>query len=43
MFGIMIAVAFQNVFHIEMHQNNILLLFLNFIFEINMSKQFKNI
>jgi hypothetical protein len=28
LFGSVIAVAFQNAFHLEMYQNNILLLFL---------------
>jgi hypothetical protein len=41
-FGIAAAVAFQSVFRLEMHQNNIFFIFLKFIFDINTSKQSKN-
>ena len=41
LFGSLVAVAFQNVFHVEMYQNNIYFLFFKFIFKINTSKQFK--
>ena len=35
-----VAVAFQSVFYVEIHQNNIFL-FLKIIFKISISKQFK--
>jgi hypothetical protein len=35
-----VAVAFQNIFYAEIHQNDIFY-FLKIIFEINASKQFK--
>jgi len=41
-FGIMIAVAVQSVFRLEMHQNKFFLFF-KIIFDINTSKQYKNI
>ena len=41
-FGIAAAVAFQSVFRLEMHQNNIFFIFFKFIFDINTSKQSKN-
>jgi hypothetical protein len=41
-FGIVVVVDFQSVFHLEMHQNNIFFYFFKFIFDINTSKQSKN-
>lgn len=38
-----VAVAFQNVFCSEMHQNNIVFHFLKFISDITTSKRFENI
>jgi hypothetical protein len=40
-FGNVVGVAFQSVFYLEMHQNNVFY-FLKFIFDISTSKQFKN-
>jgi hypothetical protein len=34
-FGSVVAVVFQNIFHLEMHQNNIFFYFLKIIFDIN--------
>jgi hypothetical protein len=36
-----VAVAFQSVFHVEMHQNDVFFLFLKIIFEISVSKRSK--
>jgi hypothetical protein len=33
-----VAVAFQSVFHLEIHQNNIFFYFLKIIFDISVSK-----
>jgi hypothetical protein len=33
-----VVVAFQSVFHSEMHQNNIFFIFLKIIFDISISK-----
>jgi hypothetical protein len=41
-FGIVIAVAFQSTFHLEMYRNNVFLFFFKFIFDISISKQSKN-
>jgi len=38
-----VAVAFQNIFHSEMHQNDIFFYFLKIIFEINASKRSKTL
>jgi hypothetical protein len=38
LFENMVAVAFQNTFHVEMYQNNIFFCFLKIIFEISESK-----
>jgi hypothetical protein len=43
MFVIVVAVAVQSVFRLEMHQNDIFFYFLKIIFEINTSKRSKNI
>jgi hypothetical protein len=43
MFKIVVAVAVQSVFRLEMHQNNIFLIFLKIIFEISTLKRPKNI
>jgi len=40
LFGSMVTVAFQNTFHVEMHQNNFFY-FLKIIFKISASKQSK--
>jgi hypothetical protein len=37
----MVVIAFQSVFYLEMHQDNVFY-FLKFIFDINSLKQFKN-
>ena len=42
-FGSMVAVAFQSVFHSEKLTNNIFYYFLKIIFEISTSKWFENI
>ena len=42
MFGIMVAVAVQSAFRLEIHQNNIFFL-KKIIFEIRTLKRFKNI
>jgi hypothetical protein len=42
LFGIVVAVAVQSVFRLEMHQNNVFFL-KKIIFEINISKRSKNI
>jgi hypothetical protein len=34
----MVAIVFQNVFYLKMHQNNIFIYFLKIIFDINISK-----
>jgi len=43
MFVIVVAVAVQSVFRLEMHQNDIFFYFLKIIFEINTSKRSENI
>jgi hypothetical protein len=43
LFGSVVAVIFQSVFHLEMYQNNIFFYFLKMIFKISISKWFKNI
>jgi hypothetical protein len=43
MFVIVVAVAVQSVFRLEIHQNNIFFYFLKIIFEINTSKRSENI
>jgi hypothetical protein len=40
-FGSVVVVAFQSVFHSEMHQNNVFY-FLKIIFDISASKRSKN-
>ena len=40
MFKSVVVVVFQNMFYLEMHQNNI---FFKIIFDINISKRFENI
>jgi hypothetical protein len=42
MFEIMVTIEIKSVFHLEMHQNNFFY-FLKNIFEISISKGFKNI
>ena len=42
-FGIVVTVAFQSAFRLEIHRNNIFFHFLKFIFDINTSKQSENI
>jgi hypothetical protein len=41
LFKSVVMVAFQNIFHIEMHQKDIFFYFLKIIFEISTSKQSK--
>jgi hypothetical protein len=41
MFGSVIAIAFENVFRAEIHQNDIFFYFLKIIFKIIISKRFK--
>jgi len=41
-FGSVVAVAFQSVFHLKIHQNNNFYYFLRIIFDINISKWSKN-
>jgi hypothetical protein len=41
MFGSVVMVVFQSIFHAEMHQNNIFFYFLKIIFEISALKRFK--
>jgi hypothetical protein len=41
MFGSVVAVAFQSVFHAEMHQNDIFFHFFKIIFKISASKRSK--
>ena len=41
MFGSVVTVAFQSVFHAEMYQNDVFLFFLKIIFEISASKRSK--
>ena len=46
LFGSVVVVAFQSIFHAEMHQNDIFFYFLKNIFEIiasKLSKTYKNI
>jgi hypothetical protein len=43
LFGIVVAVAIQSAFRLEMLQNDVFFYFLNFIFEISTSKQSENI
>jgi len=43
LFEIVVAVTVQSVFCLEMHQNKVFFYFLKIIFEINTSKQSKNI
>ena len=38
LFGIVVVVAVQSVFHLEIHQNDIFFYFLKIIFEISTSK-----
>jgi len=38
-----VAIAFQSVFFLEIHQNNICFIFKKIIFDISTSIQFKNI
>jgi hypothetical protein len=38
----MVAIVFQNVFYLKMHQNNIFIYFLKIIFDINISKWSEN-
>jgi len=39
----MVAVAFQNVFHLKIYRNNIFIYFLKIIFDISTSKLSENI
>jgi len=41
LFESVVTVAFQNIFYIEIHQNNIFFYFLKIIFKIKTLKQFK--
>jgi RNase P/RNase MRP subunit p29 len=43
LFGIVVTVVIQNVFRLEIHQNDVFFLKKKIIFEINISKRFKNI
>jgi hypothetical protein len=42
LFGNVINVIFQYLFNLKMHQNNIFFNFKKFIFDISISKRFKN-
>jgi len=41
MFGNVVTLAFQNVFHAEMHQNDVFFIFKKLSLEIKTSKRFK--
>jgi hypothetical protein len=43
LFGIVVVVAVQSTFRLEMHQNDIFFHFKKIIFDISTSKQFENI
>jgi hypothetical protein len=43
LFGIVVTVVIQNVFRLEIHQNDVFFCFFKIIFEISTSKRFKNI